>query len=74
MYHPSFSLARYAAELDVSIEEIYSIVDHLIYWAKVKVIYPISESNVYIINPATDLYMYASTIFEKLSQKNKIYV
>jgi hypothetical protein len=56
-YNPSFSLARYAAELDVSIDEIYSLVDHLIYWAKIKVIYPISEANVYLINPITDLFM-----------------
>lgn len=54
-YNPTYSLARYATELDIPIEEVYAIVDHLIYWAKVKVIYPINETNVYIINPTAPI-------------------
>ncbi len=31
-------------------QKIYTIVDHLIYWAKVKIIYPITENNVYVVH------------------------
>jgi hypothetical protein len=57
IYNPRFSIARYAAELDIQINQVYVIVDHLIYWAKVKIIYPISESNVYVIHPNAPLYI-----------------
>jgi hypothetical protein len=55
--NPRFSIARYAAEFDVSIEEIYAVIDHLVYWAKVKIIYPIAETNCYVVHPMTPLYM-----------------
>ncbi|CAF0863859.1 unnamed protein product [Brachionus calyciflorus] len=54
-YNPLYSLSRYAAELDLPIEEVYAIVEHLIYWAKIKVIYPIDETNFYILNPNAQL-------------------
>lgn len=57
IYNPRYSIARYAAELDVPIKEIYSIVDHFVYWAKVKIIYPIAENNIYVIQPKVDLDM-----------------
>ncbi len=53
---------RYASELDVPINEIYAIVEHLIYWAKVKVIYPISETNIYVINPTAQIHVYSSIL------------
>jgi hypothetical protein len=56
--NPRFSIARYAAELDVPIEEIYAVINHLVYWAKVKIIYPIAETNLYVVQPNTQLYMY----------------
>ena len=55
--NPRFSIARYAAELDVPIEEIYAIIDHLVYWAKVKVIYPIAETNMYVVHPNSSVSM-----------------
>ena len=55
--NPRFGIARYAAELDVPIEEVYAVIDHLVYWAKVKVIYPIAETNVYVIHPNSPISM-----------------
>jgi hypothetical protein len=52
-----FNFNRYASELDVPINEVYSIVDHLVYWAKVKIIYPISENNIYVIHPLAQIHM-----------------
>ena len=57
LYNPRFSLLRYAAELDVPIDEVYAIIDHLIYWAKIKIIYPINESNVYVVNPKAEFFV-----------------
>lgn len=57
LYNPSYCLTHYAAELDVSIEEVYGIVDHLIHWAKIKVIYPITETNAYVVQQNINIYL-----------------
>jgi hypothetical protein len=56
-FNPTYSLARYAAELDVPISEVYAIVNHLVYWAKVKLIYPITENNLYILHPNAPIHL-----------------
>jgi len=76
LYNPRFSLLRYAAELDVPIDEVYAIIDHLIYWAKIKIIYPINESNVYVVNPKAEFYVdnkIALNFNKEFSSKNASY-
>ncbi|XP_074113031.1 GATOR complex protein Nprl3 [Cotesia typhae] len=51
MYNPLKSLQTLAADTDLSLAQIFQLTGHLVYWAKATVIYPLCESNVYVISP-----------------------
>jgi hypothetical protein len=57
LHSASYSFARYAAELDVPLEEVYRLAHHLVHWAKIKVVYPITETNVYVVQPSAPIHM-----------------
>ncbi|KFD50530.1 hypothetical protein M513_08598 [Trichuris suis] len=44
-----------ARELDYDLEQVFRIVQHLIYWRKALVIFPLTEANVYVVDPEADL-------------------
>ena len=43
-----------ALEADLSLFQVFQLVCHLVYWAKSTIIYPLCETNVYILSPHAD--------------------
>ncbi|XP_011257640.1 GATOR complex protein NPRL3 isoform X2 [Camponotus floridanus] len=50
MYNPLKSLQTLAANSDLTLAQVFQLTGHLIYWAKATIIYPLCESNVYVIS------------------------
>lgn len=50
------------------IPQVYELVGHLVYWAKATIIYPLCETNVYVIAPDAPLHSH-SPLVEKFSAK-----
>ncbi|XP_067945111.1 GATOR1 complex protein NPRL3-like isoform X2 [Watersipora subatra] len=45
------NLQELAADCDLELSQVFKLVSHLVYWAKVTVIYPLCEPNVYVLSP-----------------------
>ncbi|XP_075161913.1 GATOR complex protein Nprl3 isoform X2 [Haematobia irritans] len=56
VYTPLMSLQSMASDADLNIEYVYKLVSHLVYWAKATIIYPLCETNVYVIAPDAPLH------------------
>uniref|UniRef100_A0A1A9ZKN5 GATOR complex protein NPRL3 n=1 Tax=Glossina pallidipes TaxID=7398 RepID=A0A1A9ZKN5_GLOPL len=56
VYTPLMSLQSMASDADLSIDHVYKLVSHLVYWAKATIIYPLCETNVYVIAPDAPLH------------------
>lgn len=67
-YNPLISLQSMASNADLSIEHVYKLVSHLVYWAKATIIYPLCETNVYVIAPDAPLHT-KSHLVEKFSTR-----
>ena len=39
------------------LEQVFHIVGHLVYWGKATIIYPLCETNVYVLSPVANTYM-----------------
>jgi nitrogen permease regulator 3-like protein len=50
-YNPLKSLQSMSSDSDLKLEQVYQLVGHLVYWAKATIIYPLCETNVYVISP-----------------------
>lgn len=51
MYNPLKSLQTLAADSDLTLAQVFQLTGHLIYWAKATIIYPLCESNIYVVSP-----------------------
>ncbi|XP_076165242.1 GATOR complex protein Nprl3 [Ptiloglossa arizonensis] len=51
MYSPLKSLQSLAADSDLTLTQVFQLTGHLVYWAKATIIYPLCESNVYVVSP-----------------------
>ncbi|KAG7202838.1 hypothetical protein KM043_009991 [Ampulex compressa] len=51
MYNPLKSLQTLAADSDLTLSQVFQLTGHLVYWAKATIIYPLCESNVYVVSP-----------------------
>lgn len=49
VYSPLKSLQTMAADADLTLSHVMEIASHLVYWAQATVIYPLCESNVYVV-------------------------
>lgn len=67
-YNPLKSLQNMANDADLLIDHVYQLVIHLVYWAKATIIYPLCETNVYVIAPDAPLYT-NSPLVNKFSTK-----
>lgn len=67
-YNPLKTLQNMASDADLIIEHVYQIVGHLVYWAKATIIYPLCETNVYVIAPDAPLHT-NSPLVEKFAAK-----
>lgn len=67
-YNPLKSLQNMASDSEMLIEHVYILVGHLVYWAKAIIIYPLCETNVYVIAPDAQLHT-DSPLVDKFSVK-----
>lgn len=67
MYSPLKSLQTLAADADLTLSQVFQLAGHLLYWAKATVIYPLCESNVYIIAPDAPTHV-NSPLLERFSE------
>jgi len=51
------SLTNLAADADLALGQVFQIVGHLVYWGKAIIIYPLCESNVYVLAPNSSTYV-----------------
>lgn len=68
VYNPLKSLQNMASDAEMEIEHVYILVGHLVYWAKAIIIYPLCETNVYVIAPDAQLHT-NSPLVDKFSMK-----
>lgn len=68
IYNPLKSLQNMASDADLQIDHVYKLVGHLVYWAKATIIYPLCETNVYVIAPDAPLHI-GSPLIEKFGTK-----
>ena len=55
VYKPTKSLQSVATDADIPLDHIYAIVRHLVSWGKACIIYPLCETNIYMIAPTAVL-------------------
>ncbi|ETN64553.1 alpha globin regulatory element containing [Anopheles darlingi] len=60
VYNPLKSLQNMASDAELLIDYVYQIVGHLVYWAKATIIYPLCETNVYVIAPDAQLNIHSN--------------
>ncbi|XP_041362613.1 GATOR complex protein NPRL3-like isoform X2 [Gigantopelta aegis] len=51
MASPVKSLQTLSLDADLNLSQVFQLVCHLVYWAKATVIYPLCETNVYVLSP-----------------------
>ncbi|XP_077302655.1 GATOR complex protein Nprl3 isoform X2 [Arctopsyche grandis] len=66
-YSPLKSLQTLAIEADLPLSQVFQLTGHLVYWAKATIIYPLCESNVYVIAPDAQVHL-NSPLVEKFAQ------
>lgn len=67
-YNPFKTLQNIATDAGFDIKHVYELVGHLVYWAKATIIYPLCETNVYVIAPDAPLHNH-SPLAEKFYTK-----
>lgn len=65
-YSPLKNLQTLAADTDLTLNHIFQLTAHLVYWAKATVIYPICSTNKYVISPDAPVHL-CSPIVEQFS-------
>ena len=72
VYHPTRSLQALAIDADIALNDIYAIARHLVMWGKACIIYPLCETNVYVLAPSASLQFQSKYvgIFAKRFQLN----
>lgn len=51
------NLQSLALDADLSLLQVSQLVTHLVYWGKATIIYPLCESNIYMLAPYTNTYV-----------------
>lgn len=67
-YNPFKTLQNIATDAGFDIKHVYELIGHLVYWAKATIIYPLCETNVYVIAPDAPLHTH-SPLAEKFYTK-----
>ncbi|XP_070497809.1 GATOR complex protein NPRL3 [Chironomus tepperi] len=67
-YNPLKSLQSMSTDSDLPLDQVYQMVGHLVYWAKATIIYPLCETNVYVISPDAPIHV-SSPLVEKFANK-----
>ncbi|XP_048759621.2 GATOR complex protein NPRL3-like [Ostrea edulis] len=57
VWSPLQSLQVLSQEADLPLSQVFHIVGHLVYWGKATIIYPLCETNVYVLSPVANTYV-----------------
>ncbi|GFV12196.1 GATOR complex protein NPRL3 [Trichonephila clavipes] len=57
---PLKNLQQLAADADIILSHVFQLVSHLLFWGKATIIYPLCDSNVYVISPYAPIHLYTS--------------
>ncbi|KAK3090338.1 hypothetical protein FSP39_011028 [Pinctada imbricata] len=68
---PLQSLQVLSLESDLSLSQIFQVVSHLVYWAKAIIIYPLCETNLYVLSPTANIYCNDALVKECAQQFDK---
>lgn len=68
VYSPLRSLQCLAADADLVLSHVFQLAGHLVYWAKATIIYPLCESNVYVVSPDAPTFV-GSPLVERFSEQ-----
>lgn len=68
IYNPLKSIQYMASDADLQLTHVYQLVGHLVFWAKATIIYPLCETNVYVISPDAPLHI-NSPLVEKFAKE-----
>ena len=71
VYNPTKSLQALALDADIAINHIYTIARHLVMWGKACIIYPLCETNVYVLAPSAVLF-YQSKLAEMFAERFEV--
>ncbi|KAI4504399.1 hypothetical protein M0802_000870 [Mischocyttarus mexicanus] len=66
MYNPLKSIQTLAADSDLTLTQVFQLTGHLVYWAKARIIYPLCESNVYVVSPDA---VFSNQLLEAFSEQ-----
>ncbi|XP_074647993.1 GATOR1 complex protein NPRL3-like [Tubulanus polymorphus] len=61
---PVKKLEQLALDADLALSQVFQLVSHLMYWAKAMIIYPLCESNVYMLSPNADTMLSSDRVEE----------
>lgn len=50
--NPLKNLLELSADADITLSQVFNIVGHLVYWGKATIIFPLCETNVYMLHPS----------------------
>ncbi|XP_052227787.1 GATOR complex protein NPRL3-like isoform X2 [Dreissena polymorpha] len=65
---PMRSLQTLALEADLSLFQVFQLACHLVYWAKAFIIYPLCETNIFILSPTANTHV-SSKLVEEFTQQ-----
>ncbi|XP_070581227.1 GATOR1 complex protein NPRL3-like [Ptychodera flava] len=68
MTNPLKSLQQLSQDCDLALSQVFQVAGHLVYWGKATIIYPLCETNVYVLSPNCDLRV-ASDLAESFTSK-----
>ncbi|XP_061182292.1 GATOR1 complex protein NPRL3-like [Saccostrea echinata] len=57
VWSPLQSLQVLSQEADLALSQVFNIVGHLVYWGKATIIYPLCETNMYVLSPVANTYI-----------------
>lgn len=64
MASPLKSFQTLSQDTDIPLSQVFSIAAHLVYWGKATIVYPLCESNVYVVAPNSSINISSSLVKE----------
>lgn len=71
VYDPTKSLQCLASDADLPLTQIYQLTSHLVYWGKACIIYPLCDSNIYVLAATAQLSIH-SELFRTFQEHFKM--
>ncbi|XP_033120181.1 GATOR complex protein NPRL3-like [Anneissia japonica] len=66
---PIKSLQQLSQDSDIALSQVFQLVGHLVYWGKATVIFPLCETNIYILSPQTPTLLSNLQLLEDFNSK-----